>query len=195
MQIPSLKGLVLIGGRSIRMGFDKSRINYHGIAQVDYMSGLLSYYGVQTYVSGRIEQFAGSKYPVIEDAVTDLGPMNAVLSAFQFDSTSAWLIAACDMPLLSQKSIHQLIESRDPGKMATCFYNGITEMPEPLLSIWEPEAYPFLQKQIKEGNQSLRDALRNGDCNIIKPVHPDELRNVNTVDEMKEMINRINCRD
>lgn len=191
MQIPQLKGLVLIGGHSSRMGFDKWKISYHGMPQLDYMVSLLSNVVHQTYVSGRIEQVEGLEYPVIEDTITDSGPMNGVLSAFQHDAESAWLIAACDMPLLSQKTIHQLIAGRDPEKMATCFYNVITGLPEPLLSIWEPEAYLFLQKKIKEGNQSLRDSLKTGNTNIIKPDHPDELMNANTEEEMMEMMDRI----
>jgi molybdopterin-guanine dinucleotide biosynthesis protein A len=191
MQIPHLKGLVLIGGRSSRMGFDKSRIHYHGIAQVDYLARLLSLEVRQIHISGRKEQAGGSDYEFIEDVITDRGPMNGVLSAFRYDPESAWLIAACDMPLLSQKTIHQLVAGRDPEKMATCFYNVITELPEPLLSIWEPEAYLFLQKQIKEGNQSLRDALKLGNSNIIKPDHPDELLSANTEEEMMEIMDRI----
>ena len=144
MQIPQLKGLVLIGGHSSRMGFDKSRIEYHGMPQVDYMVGLLSH-NVKTYISGRIDQVAGSDHSFIEDVVTDSGPMNGVLSAFQHDQESAWLITACDMPLISKKTIHQLITARDPEKMATCFYNVTSGLPEPLLSIWEPAAFLFLQ--------------------------------------------------
>ena len=148
MQNPPLNGLVLIGGLSTRMGYDKSRIQYHGLPQVDYMVSVLKPFVMQTYISGRMEQVAGNDYQVIEDVISDSGPMNGVLSAFHRDPESAWLIVACDMPLINTRTTEQLTIARDPGKMATCFRNPVTNMPEPLLSIWEPAAFIFLQNQI-----------------------------------------------
>ena len=51
-----LYGLVLAGGRSTRMGQDKSLISYHGKAQREYMADLLGQWCSRTFISCRGDQ-------------------------------------------------------------------------------------------------------------------------------------------
>ena len=49
--IPNSKGLVLTGGKSTRMGTDKSELNYHGKPQKEFIKKLLEQEGLKTYYS------------------------------------------------------------------------------------------------------------------------------------------------
>ena len=67
--IPPVYGLVLAGGKSMRMGTDKGAIAYHGKAQREYAADLLKDLGIETYLSVRSEQLdqLQTTYSVLPD--------------------------------------------------------------------------------------------------------------------------------
>lgn len=179
--IPPLQGLILAGGESQRMGVDKSTIHYHGLSQVDYLVTLLGPYVEEVFVSKRDD--IESTHPVIKDTFLDLGPYGGVLSAFRFNPNCAWLTVPCDMPLVDQEMILKLINHRDPEKSATCFHDPSTGFPEPLLTIWEPRAYPLLLQNLGNGISCLRKTLINSDTKEVSSATPEKLKNANTPEE------------
>jgi len=187
-QIPPIKGLVLNGGKSQRMGFSKGEINYHGKSQKEVEAELLAEFCSQTYysVSGPSTDQEGSDYDTIIDSFTGLGPYGGILSAFREDPNSAWLSLACDLPYLDKDVIRQLVERRNPSKLATCFYNPETNFPEPLITIWEPRAYPILLDFLSQGYSCPRKVLINSDIEMIEMDEPLKMRNANTPDEKSE---------
>ena len=184
--IPVLNGLVLAGGKSTRMGKPKDQINWHGKEQRYYLADLLAPFCDQVYISCRENQSldCDPNYLFVSDSFSDIGPLAGILSAFQTSPATAWLVIACDIPLLDRDSIEHLINSRNASKIATAYESPIDKLPEPLIAIWEPKSYPILNHCLATGNTSLRKALINNDTLIIKPSKPELLLNVNTPDEL-----------
>ena len=54
--VGTLNGLVLAGGKSLRMGYDKSSIEWHGKEQRYYMADLLKQYCDEVFISCRADQ-------------------------------------------------------------------------------------------------------------------------------------------
>ncbi len=183
--IPPLNGLVLAGGESRRMGMDKGLIEYHGTPQREYVFNLINPLTVNTYISSRPGQIGGSTFPVLEDTVFNLGPLGAVLTAFELDPTSAWLVVACDFPLLDREALLQLLESRKPDALATSFYDVRAGLPEPWISILEPGIYSVLQAYTARGKSSLRGVLEDYKTHTILSKKADVLLNANTPEEVE----------
>jgi molybdopterin-guanine dinucleotide biosynthesis protein A len=179
--VPIVKGLVLAGGKSVRMGMDKGSIDYHGLPQREYTARLLSKFCSETYIS--INQEIDSGFDTVADTFTELGPYGGILSAFRKDPNAAWLVVATDIPLLDESSIDQLISERNPSKVATCFHNPETNFPEPLITLWEPRAYPRLLEFLAAGYSCPRKALINSDIEELHVKNPDALKNANTPEE------------
>ena len=181
--IPSVQGLILAGGYSSRMGNDKSQLIYHGKPQYEYLLDLLDPFCEHVAVSCREEQ---SKY--IENSMLDkfigLGPMGGILTAFQSNPNVALLTVACDIPLLDSNSIEILINRRNSNKLATCFYNPKTNFPEPLITIWEPKAYPILLDYLSQGYSCPRKVLINNEIEMVHVEDESILMNVNNKEEM-----------
>lgn len=182
-----LYGLVLAGGRSSRMGTDKSAIEYHGMPQQDYMASQLEGLCDKVYISKRAELGLPSKYPVIADSFTGLGPYGAILSAFKSYPDAAWLVTACDQPLLHRSHLKILIDQRQTNKIATCFYNPDTQFPEPLITLWEPKAYTILLQYLAMGYACPRKVLINSDINMIHTEDHTFMYNVNTPEERDKL--------
>ena len=79
----------------------------------------------------------------------------------------------------------QLVNHRNPTKLATCFYNPETEFPEPLITIWEPKAYPVLLEFLSQGYSCPRKVLINTDIEMIQMKDPTKMTNANTDEERK----------
>ena len=56
LPIPILNALILVGGKSSRMGKDKSRISYHGVEQIQHVKNMTESLGLQTFISCRADQ-------------------------------------------------------------------------------------------------------------------------------------------
>ena len=193
--IPPLFGLVLAGGKSQRMGEDKGLISYHGKIQREYMADMLGGLCEQTFISCRPEQATTiDNYPTLPDTISGLGPFGALVSAFREFPNHAWLVVACDLPLLDKATLEQLIEARNPSKIATAFNSPVNEFPEPLISIWEPKAYPVLFQFFTQGYSCPRKVLINSDVQLLDAAKPKALSNVNHPEEKAEILKELENR-
>ena len=184
---PKIKGLILGGGKSTRMGVDKAFLDYHGQPQHEYLSGELSSLCEEVYVSCRAEQAEQFTHS-LPDTFLHLGAYSGILSAFQMDPNTAWFSVACDVPLLDKETLGKLVARRDPSKLATCFYNSETRFPEPLITIWEPRAYPVLLHYMAMGYSCPRKVLINNDVEIVKLDNEEALLNANTKKEREKAL-------
>ncbi len=192
-RIPKLYGLVLAGGKSTRMSKDKALLEYHGKPQQEHAYELLESLCDKVFVSSRDEEQSGA---VAHDSITDkfigLGPYGGILSAFMEEPNVAWLVIAVDLPFLDQATIDNLVEHRNPSKLATCFIDPKNEFPEPLISIWEPKAYAKMLDFLSKGYSCPRKVLINSDVEILVDRNPQALTNVNTPEELDEALEIIN---
>ncbi len=185
--IAPVKGLVLAGGKSQRMGRDKGLLTYHGKPQREHMTSLLRPLTKGVALSCRPGQLEAtvSELQLLPDSFLGLGPFGAILSAFREDPNAAWLVVACDLPLLDETTLAHLIAKRNPSKLATAFLNPATNFPDPLVTIWEPKAYPVLLSFLAQGYSCPRKVLINTDIELLEIPNPEALRNVNTPEEME----------
>lgn len=181
LAIPKVYGLVLAGGKSVRMGQDKGLINYHGKPQREFAADLLKPYCEQVFISCRQDQLneIESTYELLPDTFTGLGPYGAILSAFRAFPDHAWFVIACDLPLLDQETVTFLLKNRNASKTASAFISPINQFPEPLIAIWEPKAYPVLLQFLAQGYSCPRKVLINSEVKLLTVPDEKTLINVN----------------
>ena len=176
---PDVYGLVLAGGRSIRMGTDKGLMDYKGTPQREYLFQLLSNVCERVFTSCRKEQNVPLSLNPITDKFDYDGPINGILSGIHTHPDKAWLIIAVDMPFIDLPSLQCLMLNREKTKVATCFLHQPENFPEPLLTLWEPKAYPLLLAYASEGNISPRIFLETNPVKVINPPDKRVLSNIN----------------
>ncbi len=190
--IPPLYGLVLAGGKSQRMGKDKGQIDYHGKPQREFMADILNEICDETFLSVRSSKNeAATDYPFLEDTFYDLGPFGAIASAFRHRPNAAWLVIACDLPLLDLETLDFLVKNRNPSAIATAFNSPVNEFPEPLISIWEPSSYPILLQFLAQGFSCPRKVLINSAVKLVDAPDGQKLMNVNRPEELMEVMKLI----
>lgn len=190
---PPVNGLVLAGGRSLRMGRDKGAIAWHGKPQREHLADLLQNLCGEVFISCRPDQVneMESACPTLPDTFSKLGPYGAILSAFRHNPNCAWLVVACDLPLLDRATLDFLLKNRQPRRIATAFESPFDKMPEPLIALWEPKSYAALLSFLAQGYSCPRKVLLNSDALILQAPNPETLTNVNTPEEMEKVFEKV----
>src|SRR5579859_4577942 len=134
-----MKGLVLVGGLSERMGQPKALMEFEGKPLYRRAIDLLTPVCSSVYLAAREGQ--SFDVPVIyDDAFKSIGPASGLLSAHH-TYRDTWFVLACDFPLATAEAIADLVESYTPP--ATYFISD--GQIEPLFAIWSPEALDRLE--------------------------------------------------
>jgi molybdenum cofactor guanylyltransferase len=191
---PKMNALIVAGGESTRMGYDKTMIMHHGVPQVKYLAQILEKINLNVYISckeSQREKFEILGLKTITDRVHSIGPIGGIISSFMSFPDHAHLVVAADIPLLDEEIIQTLIAHRDQTKIATSYQSKSDAMPEPLIAIWEPKSYPIILAFLAQGISCPRKVLLSCPINLIDHPLAEKLTNVNTLDELQKITERI----
>jgi molybdenum cofactor guanylyltransferase len=163
-------------------------VDWHGKEQRYHMADLLKSLCDEVYISrSSTEQEIDERYQTLTDTFTGLGPYGAILSALSQKPENAWLVVACDLPLLDKETLQFLVNNRDASAIATAYGNGFQDLPEPLIAIWEPKSYPVLLSFLEKGYSCPRKVLINSDSKLLQAPNVDALTNVNTPEDFERI--------
>ncbi len=176
----------------MRMGRDKGAMVWHGTEQRTYAAELLSRFCEKVYIScrsGQEEELAGD-YPLLVDNVEGSGPIVALLTAFDYQPEVAWMVLACDLPLITESTLAFLTLDRDEKMLATTFRSPFDGLPEPLVTIWEPASAPILRQHLADGYRCPRKALIRNEqyIKLLSPPVQDDLMNTNTPEDAEQVL-------
>lgn len=188
-----ISGLVLVGGESKRMGKNKSLIDYQGYPQWEIAASILSTVCNVVYISTKAgDKKNYGKYIKIIDVFSEkIGPLNGIISAFRFKPNSAFIVLACDLPLFNKKALDFLLSYRDVSKIATTMYIDNKNKPEPLSTIYEPQAFSVLLKYWIKKEYCLRKIIRKENVCSVKSKNKLWVVNANYKEEYKKIKNYI----
>jgi molybdopterin-guanine dinucleotide biosynthesis protein A len=192
--LPPLNGLVLAGGYSRRMGKEKASLVYAGsdIPQWRITANLISPYCQSVAISVREDQTLegyGEYDPhLLRDSDGSKGPMSGLLTAMAVHPDKAWLVVACDLPLLGNDVIDKLIRARG-SPSAIAYRSSHDGLPEPLCTIYEPAMAPVLQRYFDEDIRCPRKVLIREEQSVLLLDLPraEALDNANTPEDFERL--------
>ena len=189
-----LYGLVLTGGRSTRMQRDKATLEYAGRSQLERAVELMTPWVERVFVSVRPEQTGDplrARFAQIVDSGEVAGPIAGIIAAQARHPGAAWLVLACDLPLLDPQTLEYLVRSRRPGRHATAYRSSRDGLPEPLCAIYEPGSGEAIRAYVAGGRDCPRKFLINADTELLDQPQPGALDNVNTPGEYGSATSRL----
>ena len=141
--LPPLRGLVLAGGLSSRLGHDKANLKIHsdfGITDLlDRSMRVLRLVVDNIAVVGR----KATGYPSIPDLVIHKGPVGGIASALAAFPGDAVLVLSCDLPFMNASILRKLLQARaeaPANTLMTAYRQAETGHKEALVAIYEPGA-------------------------------------------------------
>ena len=157
-----IDGVVLCGGRSSRMGTDKSLLPVDGVPMARRVADALIAGGCGRVVAvgGDPEGLAAVGLEVVPDGWPGEGPLGGVLTALRAigPDADAVVVVACDMPYLSGATVSALVTAlqADHALLAAV---GRTDRIEPLCAVWRLSATATLADALAAGERRLHAVL------------------------------------
>ncbi|MGF1485212.1 MAG: molybdenum cofactor guanylyltransferase [Opitutales bacterium] len=197
MSVENLKGLVLAGGRSRRMGTSKAqlRLREDGRTQLEYTVSLLEAVGALPHLS--VEKVPLEGVPAVPAArcIVDIepncGPLGGILAALRHDASALWLVVAVDLPLLTARTLQRLLDQWDSTQAFLAYRSATDGLPEPLCALYGPGARAILESQWQKGERSPRDCLKKAGAALIDLEAPDALTNLNSRSGLDQLRKRL----
>jgi molybdenum cofactor guanylyltransferase len=186
MTTTRIRGFILAGGQSTRMGRDKALLDWHGSPLVDHMTNLLGRATDDVQVVGRDH---------LPDRLPGRGPLSGIATALTITSTDNNLIVAVDLPLLTKEFL-------------VFFRRTVEHSKRPLLACKIGSHFPLclgirrtllaeVEQRLENGDLSVHRLIEGADAEIISESQlrdasfdPSIFRNLNTREDYVAMRGR-----
>lgn len=163
-----IRGYVLAGGKSSRMGSDKALLKIEGLTAIERQIKLLDQFCVQgVFIAGaRTTELLNLSRPVIHDSTLDQGPLFGITSALQHADNGIAVILAVDLLAIDPIDITAVLAacSQDVDSECDVFFAQSKQDPsehgaQPLCAAWRVEtALPVFRQQFAQGQRSVMKA-------------------------------------
>lgn len=181
----SITGVLLAGGKSRRMGYDKAAIEVDGQTLFAKSLALLRQYFQAVFIAGDRPDLAGPDLPAIDDLYpgSALGGLFTGLHAAKTD----WIfVAPCDMPYPDAR-ILELLVSRRNGYDAV-----VPRTPagyEPVFALYHKRCLPQMESMLRQGQFRIYDFYQRINIHFVDWHELPEdwqrgLLNINTPDQL-----------
>ncbi|MCL2321857.1 MAG: molybdenum cofactor guanylyltransferase [Oscillospiraceae bacterium] len=150
--------VILCGGQSLRMGFDKSLIKIQGEYLIDIIAKkLLNIFHEVLLIVNNREKFKHFNYRILEDDEKYRGSAYGIYTALKNIRSKYAFIIACDMPFVNLELINYMIE-RAINKDAVIPKNG--PFIEPLYGIYSRGMVNIFKREIENGDFKISNILK-----------------------------------
>ena len=158
------EAVILCGGKSRRMGFDKSLLKIKGRYMIDIIvDKLYQCFDRVRLCGGDRERLGVFDLEIIEDKVkASAGPAVGIYSALKQTSSQYVFVTACDMPFIEPAHIQfmqNLLAHHHYSPDALVPMNG--DFIEPLYSFYSAGMAGRFEEAIMRGNYKIHDILSN----------------------------------
>jgi molybdopterin-guanine dinucleotide biosynthesis protein A len=173
---------------------DKAALEYAGRSQLQRAVELITPLVERVFVSVRPDQTGDplrARFAQIVDSGEVAGPIAGIMAAQSRHPDAAWLVLACDLPLLDRETLQHLLRSRRPERQATAYRSSHNGLPEPLCAIYEPSSREALRAHVASGRDCPRKFLINANTALIDQPAPGALDNVNTPQDYGSATHRL----
>jgi molybdopterin-guanine dinucleotide biosynthesis protein A len=158
MTIMNAEGWVLAGGRSLRMGQDKSGVVLAGRRLLDHMLGKLRALGLRARVAGLREPVVENAAEVFTDAHPDCGPLSGMETALAKSEAALVLVLGIDLPLLETEFLAWMLRRASITGAAATLPRLLGE-PQPLCAVYCRELLPGITAALEAGDYKVMHAV------------------------------------
>jgi molybdopterin-guanine dinucleotide biosynthesis protein A len=179
----TIAGIVLAGGKSSRLGFDKALLRVNGEILAQWLPDrLAAWCSPVALVVDRPQRYAVAVRQLVDHA-PDAGPLAGIAAGLQGLAVPAF-VCACDMPLLQPALLQRLLVALDGYDLAIPERDGRLE---PLCAVYAVSCLPVIQRLLRDrrlranavASEVPTRILREPEWRAIDP-EGDSFLNINT---------------
>ena len=193
MLLPSTKhktAIILAGGLSKRMGFNKEKIEINNEFLVHRQINLLkSLFNEIIVVSNNQMHYKNKDVKVVQDIIDKKSPLVGLHAGLSHSTNNINYLIACDMPNIDLNFIEYLLNSYNAKDALVVMKNGFYE---PFNALYSKNILPKLESFIEHNLkfQNFIDLLNKDVITDLSTFNPSMFSNINTKEDLsKELIN------
>ncbi|MGV8964002.1 MAG: molybdenum cofactor guanylyltransferase [Candidatus Saccharimonadaceae bacterium] len=154
-----ITGVILAGGQSRRMGFNKAVAEMQGESMLIRMIDKLKEVTQNIVVSSGSITYPNIPWLQISDEHPQCGPLGGIYSVLKVSNTSLNLVVSCDIPLVSIAILKYIVASAavsDSVITVPIDQDGQIHM---TCAVYRKDVLPFLEQQIHSHAFKMKDLL------------------------------------
>lgn len=185
----SATAVILAGGKSSRMGTDKSMLSINGKTMLEHICEQLRGTFGQIFISaGDAEKYGFAGFEVIVDKMPGQGPLMGIASALEASANEINFVVACDIPYIEMGCVRKML-TEAKGADIVVPTTGDKKY-EPLFAIYRKSALDAIKRTLREGKRKISDCFNKCEVKYIDLLKADWLININTLAEYEEFQKR-----
>jgi molybdopterin-guanine dinucleotide biosynthesis protein A len=158
--------IILAGGKSTRMGFDKALLEICGRPVIEIIiKQLKEAFDDIIVVTNKPDDFIGIDARITEDILKDSGPLGGIHAGLGLSSSKYAFLTACDMPIISSDYARYMTDVA--GK---CLPDAVISEKgswiEPFHALYSVDLAGDIQKNVEKGMFKIFDVIKHK--NVIK---------------------------
>ena len=155
-------GIVLAGGRGLRLGRYKASIELNGESLIQRVVSRLSYLGGEVIIviaeGQKLPKLSACPEPrIVTDVYPGRGPLVGIYTGLLNSRSDYNLVVACDMPLLNQRLLAYMLKEADGFDVAI---PRLGNMLEPLHAVYSKNCIQAIERLLGEDSLKI-DRLLN----------------------------------
>lgn len=154
-----ITGVVLAGGQSSRMGFNKAEAEMHGESMLIRMIDKLKEITPRIVVSSGTASYPNIHCPQIPDTYPQCGPLGGIYSVLKASETPLALVISCDIPLVSIALLEYIVsKAKESNALITLpiDHDGQLQM---MCAVYHKDVLQILQQQIDSSQFKMKKIL------------------------------------
>lgn len=170
-----IAGILLAGGRSLRMGRDKRFLDLAGRTLLERSLGVLEglFSEVMVSVAEPVPQLAGLRHRVVTDLIPGCATLGGLYTGLSCATQPRVFAAACDMPFLNAKVIERLARIDDADIVMVRLAQGL----QPMHAIYSKRCLPVLERMVRDKNLRIQDLVQ-AEGLAVRILAEDDLRDL-----------------
>jgi molybdopterin-guanine dinucleotide biosynthesis protein A len=186
--------IVLAGGKSSRMGKDKSLLPVNGRPLIAHIVDQLRDRFDEIIIGANDpEKYAFLNLPVVADIEKDKGPLMGIYSCLKASTNDVNFVTACDIPVMNTKLISNMLQLAAGVDMVLPV--GDENKYEPLFAIYNKSVLPSAEKVLKNNCRKIIGLLNFAKVRFIDFDNSNWYQNLNQKSEYLKFIEINKTRD
>ncbi len=150
---PNLTVVIQAGGKSSRMGRDKSFVLFQGRPMIESIKDKVTSLGAETIIiSNNPAPYEYLGLRIYSDIYPDVGPLGGIFTALKAARHDHLLVVACDMPWLNRKLLGYLVSLK---KTADVVVPRWDKYPEPLHAVYNKNCIHPIEQRIRNNDLKI----------------------------------------
>jgi len=183
--------VILAGGKSKRMGQDKTIMEIGGRPLIQHVYDQLRPHFSEVFISANdAAKFGFLEARVIQDIVPDQGPLAGIVSALRASPRDLNLVVACDVGKIDLRLVRRLMRTAERSRADAVVPRHGASHTEPLFAVYRKSALASLERALADGVRSVREVLKRCDVHYLDLADADLPLNLNAAEDYVRFASR-----